>query len=84
MRSRLALRRLKEPDRFVDLANHQQEKIRDLEARSEQELAIAIQQCYRHVFYPSRDRIGTRGAELAHTAIDIPSASNQPGSRRSV
>ena len=79
MRSRLALRRLKEPDRLVDLANHQQEKIRDLEARSEQELAIAIQQCYRHVFYPSRDRIGTRGVELAHTAIDIPSASNQPG-----
>ena len=43
MRSRLALRRLKEPDRLVDLANYQQEKIRDLEARSEQELAIAIQ-----------------------------------------
>ena len=79
MRSRLALRRLKEPDRLVDLANYQQEKIRDLEGRSEQELAIAIQQCYRHVFYPSRDRIGTRGAELAHTVIDIPSASNQPG-----
>ena len=79
MRSRLALQRLKVPDRLVDLAEHQQEKIRDLEARSEQELAIAIQQCYRHVFYPSRNRIGTRGVDLAHTAIDIPSASNQPG-----
>ena len=79
MRSRLALRRLKAPDRLIDLAAHQQEKIRDLEARSEQELAIAIQQCYRHVFYPSRDRVGTRGVDLAHTAIDIPSASDQPG-----
>ena len=79
MRSRLALQRLKAPDRLVDLAEHQQEKIRDLEARSEQELAIAIQQCYRHVFYPSRNRVGTRGVDLAHTAIDIPSASNQPG-----
>ena len=79
MRSRLALHRLKEPDRLVDLAEHQQEKIRDLEARSEQELAIAVQQCYRHVFYPSRNRIGTRGVDLAHTAIDMPSASNQPG-----
>ena len=67
-------------DRLVDLAQHQQEKIRDLEARSEQELAmIAIQQCYRHVFYPSRNRIGARGVDLTHTAIDIPSASNQPG-----
>ncbi len=79
MRSRLALQRLKAPDRLVDLAEHQQEKIRDLEARSEQELAIAVQACYRHVFYPSRNRIGTGGVDLAHTAIDIPSASNQPG-----
>ena len=79
MRSRLALQRLKTPERLVDLAEHQQEKIRDLEARSEQELAVAIQQCYRHVFYPARNRIGTRGVDLAHTAIDMPSASSQPG-----
>ena len=79
MRSRLALQRLKEPDRLVDLAQHQQERIRDLEARSEQELAISVQQCYRHVFYPSRNRIGTGGVDLAHTAIDMPSASHQPG-----
>ncbi len=79
VRSRLALQRLKEPDRLVDLAAHQQEKIRDLEARSEQDLAIAVQQCYRHVFYPSRNRIGTGGVDLAHTAIDIPSASDRPG-----
>ena len=34
MRSRLALQRLKAPDRLADLAAHQQEKIRNLEARS--------------------------------------------------
>ena len=79
MRSRLALQRLRAPDRLVDLAEHQQEKIRDLEARSEQELAIAIQQYYRHVFYPSRNRIGTRGVDLTHTATDIPAAANRPG-----
>lgn len=79
MRSRLALQRLKAPERLVDLAEHQQEKIRDLEARSEQELAIAVQACYRHVFYPSRNRLGAGGVDLAHTAVDIPSASNQPG-----
>jgi hypothetical protein len=79
MRSRLALQRLKEPDRLADLAEHQQEKIRSLESLSEQELAIAVQACYRHVFYPSRNRVGAGGVDLAHTAIDIPSASNQPG-----
>ena len=41
---RLALRELKKPERLADLAEHQQAKVRELEARSEQELAIAIQQ----------------------------------------
>ena len=76
---RLALRALKKPERLVDLAEHQQAKIRELEARSEQELAIAIQQCYRHVFYPSRDRVGAGNADLAHSAIDVHSTSDQPG-----
>ena len=42
-----------------------------MEARSEQELAIAIQQCYRHVFYPSRNRVGASDVDLAHSAIDM-------------
>ena len=50
-----------------------------MEARSEQELAIAIQQCYRHIFYPSRNRVGTSDVDLAHSAIDVYSASDQPG-----
>ena len=76
---RLALRELKKPERLLDLAEHQQAKVRELEARSEQELAIAIQQCYRHIFYPSRDRISANGVDLAHSAIDVQSASDQPG-----
>ena len=76
---RLALRELKKPERLIDLAEHQQAKVRELEARSEQELAIAIQQCYRHVFYPSRNRVGASRVDLAHTAIDIHSTSDQPG-----
>ena len=79
MLRRLALRRLKAPDRLADLAEHQQEQVRELEAKSEQELAIAIQQCYRHVFYPSRARLGTSGVDLAHTAIDVHSAADRPG-----
>ena len=62
---RLALHNLKKPERLVDLAEHQQDKIRELEARSEQELAIAVQQCYRHVFYPSRNRVGAVSAALS-------------------
>ena len=76
---RLALRELKKPQRQADLAEHQQAQVRELEARSEQELAIAIQQCYRHVFYPSRNRVGASDVDLAHSAIDIHSTSDKPG-----
>ena len=76
---RMALRELKKPERLIDLAEHQQAKVRELEARSEQELAIAVQQCYRHVFYPSRNRVGASDVDLAHSAIDMQSTSDQPG-----
>ena len=78
-RRRLALQEMKKPEHLAELAEHQQAKVRELEARSEQELAITVQQCYRHVFYPSRHRVGTSGADLAHSAIDVHSASDRPG-----
>jgi hypothetical protein len=77
---RLALYELKKPERLAELAEHQQAKVRELERRAEQEVAVAIQQCYRHLFYPSRaDRV-SEAVELAHTAISVPSASANPGS----
>ena len=76
---RLALRELKKPERLTDLAQHQQAQVGEMEARSEQELAIAIQQCYRHIFYPSRNRVGASDVDLAHSAIDVHSTSDQPG-----
>ena len=76
---RLALGEMKKPEWLVELAEHQQAQVREMEARSEQELAIAIQQCYRHVFYPSRNRVGTSDVELAHSAIDTHSTSDRPG-----
>ncbi len=76
---RFALREMKQPETLSGLAEYQQDKVRELDARSEQELALAIQQCYRHVFYPSRNRIGTSNVDLAHTAIDLDSGSAQPG-----
>jgi hypothetical protein len=76
---RLALEELKDPDRLKDLAPHQQEKVKELASKSLTELAVAIQQCYRHVFYPSRARIGTSEYDLAHTALDVHATGNHPG-----
>jgi hypothetical protein len=77
---RLALAELIKAGRIDELAEHQQSKVRELEARSEQEVAIAIQQCYRHLFYPSRQRLPNSPVDLAHAAVDIHSASEKPGS----
>ena len=78
-RRRLALQDMKKPERIADLAEHQQARVREWESRSEQELANAVQQCYRHLFYPSRDRVGGGSLDLAHSAIDTPSTSDRPG-----
>ncbi|QRM31085.1 ATP-binding protein [Microvirga sp. VF16] len=80
MARRLALRELKSPERLSELAEHQQAKVREYEARSETEVAIAIQQCFRHVFYPSKTRATGATVDLAHSALDIHSASEKPGS----
>ena len=83
MTRRLALQELRKPERLGELAEHQQAKVRELEGRSEQEVAVAIQQCYRHIFYPSRaDRV-TSDVDLGHTAVDVPSASASPGAGQS-
>ena len=79
-RRRLALKQLIRPDRISDLAEHQQDVVREMERRSEHELAVSIQQCYRHVFYPSRNKVNEAGPDLGHTAIDVQSASDKPGS----
>ena len=78
-RRRLALQALSRADRLVDLAEHQRAQIRELEKKSLHELATAIQQCYRHLLYPSRNRVEEGGVDLAHAAVDIPAASHRPG-----
>lgn len=80
MARRLALRELIREDRLAELAPHQREAVRRMETGSEAELATAIQQCYRHLFYPSKLRLTGTDVDLAHSAVDIPSASEKPGS----
>ena len=77
---RLALAELIKPGRIDELADHQQRKVRELEQKSEMEVATAIQQCYRHVFYPSRQRLPGSPVDMAHAAVDIHTASEKPGS----
>ena len=76
---RLALNELRRPERLNEFPDHQQDRIREWYQRSEQELALAIQQCYRHVFYASKHRIDGANLDLAHTAIDVQGASEKPG-----
>jgi hypothetical protein len=59
---RLALQELKRPERVKELAEHQQAKVFELEKKSETEAAISIQQCYRHILYPSRNALGGAGS----------------------
>jgi hypothetical protein len=75
----LALSELRRPERLNELPDHQQDRIKEWYQRSEHELALAIQQCYRHVIYASKHRIEGADLDLAHSAIDVQSASDKPG-----
>jgi hypothetical protein len=77
---RLALRDLKDGARLKDLAEHQQAKVKELESRSEADVAIAVQQAFRHLFYPSQARLSGATVSLAHSALDTHSVSEKPGS----
>ena len=76
---RLALSALRDPERRKDLARHQQDRLDEWYRTSEQQLAIAVQQAYRHVFYPSRDRVEGADVDLGHTVVDVQNASANPG-----
>lgn len=79
MRRRLALQALKGGPRLGELAEHQQTKVKELEARSEADVAIAIQQAFRHLFYPSQARLSGASVSLAHSALDGHGAAEKPG-----
>src|SRR5690606_33842078 len=76
---RLALRELRRPERLNELADHQRDKVKEWDSKAEADVAVAIQNCYRHVFYPSRNRIEGQDVDLAHTAVEIHNAAAHPG-----
>lgn len=83
MRKRLALEDMQAPDAQGELAPHQKEKLRELYKRSSQETALAIQQTYRHIFYPSADRLPGAPVSLNHAVIEVDKASCKPGDGQS-
>lgn len=75
----LALDSLRAPGKLKDLADYQVAKLHEEFEVSKQRLALAVQQCYRHIFYPSRNRLEGISCDLAHTVVDIQTASDRPG-----
>jgi hypothetical protein len=64
---------------YEGLAAHQQATVKELYERSKSAAVSAIQQAYRHVLYPAKHHLDGAAVELAHSAIELPSAGAQPG-----
>jgi hypothetical protein len=79
MRRQLALENLRKPDRRQMLQPHQQQKIDELYQTSKHAVAVTIQAAYRHLFYPSKDRVDGASLDLAHSAIAKDETSADPG-----
>lgn len=78
-RRHLALAELRKPERADSLADHQRRKVNELFQTSKTDQAVAIQSCYRHLFYPSGESLGDSGIHLTHTSWEITNSSHQPG-----
>ena len=66
----LALQELIKPQRMNELAQHQQNTLLEWSRKAGGRVNTAIQLCYRHIFYPSRQPLSPE-TELAHSAIEV-------------
>jgi hypothetical protein len=76
-RTYLALQQMQQGDLFASLQSHQQAQVKERYGQAQQGFAVAVQQCYRHVFYPERGQWPE--VPLTHAAITVTSASSEPG-----
>jgi hypothetical protein len=76
-RTYLALRQMQQGDLFASLQSHQREQVKDRYGKAEQAFAVAVQQTYRHVFYPERGQWPE--VPLTYASITLPSAGSEPG-----
>jgi hypothetical protein len=70
MARHLALQELIKPQRMTELAQHQQNTLLEWSRKSGGRVNTAIQLCYRHIFYPSRQPLSP-DTELAHSAVEV-------------
>ena len=80
----LALRAIKESaSRMQDLAEHQRDKVKEFEKTSKSDLATVIQNTFRHIFYPSPEKLPVEQTNhevfLAHAALEDASTASNPG-----
>jgi hypothetical protein len=76
-RTYLALQQMQQGDLFASLQSHQQDQVKERYGQAQQGFALAVQQCYRHVFYPERGQWPE--VPLTHAAITVTNASSDPG-----
>jgi hypothetical protein len=66
----MALHELIKPQRLQELATHQQNTLLEWNRKAGGLVNMAIQRCYRHIFYPSRQPLSP-DTELAHSAVEV-------------
>ena len=78
-RRRLALEKLRKPESLNTFPDHQKNKIQEDYKKSEFELATALAEGYRHLYYPSHNKTHTFTVQLKHILIEKPTSANRPG-----
>ncbi len=79
VRRRLALGLLQKPEHQRELADYQQGKVKAENEKLKLDVAMAILQCYRHLFYPSSSPMVGTQLPLGHTIIELSGAGDSPG-----
>ena len=78
-RRQLGLERLQSTGGMEDLADYQQARVKEMTAKVGLESAVAIAQCYRHLFYPDRGGMTRGRAKLSHTPMGLADTASDPG-----
>jgi hypothetical protein len=79
MRRRLALAELRKPENQRDLADYQKKKIEGEYEKLRLDLAMAVLQCYRHLFYPASNPLSGTTLPIGYTIIELSGAGDSPG-----
>jgi hypothetical protein len=79
VRRRIALGLLQKPEHQRELADYQQGKVKAEYEKLKLDVAMAILQCYRHLFYPSSSSMVGTQLPLGHTIIELSGAGDSPG-----